>query len=214
MISSEVYDIALRSIWVSGSATIIASLWSILLAYYTTKSSFLSKYLIPFFEALIGVPTVLIGLILYMLLSSSGPLGILGLLYTPYAIIIGEAVLITPLITSVCYRVFIKTWSTYGELALTLGASEKQMIAIVLREAFPGVISALVMGFSRAIGELGIALMVGGNIRGYTRVLTTAITLEVSRGEFEVAIILGLLLVFIVVATSFGLRMLKKVYNI
>ena len=132
----------------------------------------------------------------------------------PYAIIIGEAVLITPLITSVCYRVFIKTWSTYGELALTLGASEKQMIAIVLREAFPGVISALVMGFSRAIGELGIALRVEGNIRGYTRVLTTAITLEVSRGEFEVAIILGLLLVFIVVATSFGLRILKKVYNI
>lgn len=214
MISSEVFDIATRSIWVSGTATIIASSWSILVAYYLSKTGFLARYIIPLFEALIGVPTVLIGLVLYMLFSSSSPLGGLGLLYTPYAIIIGEAILVTPLITSVCYRVFVKTWNTYGELALALGASEKQMIAIVLREALPGATAAIVMGFSRAIGELGIALMVGGNIRYYTRVLTTAIALEVSRGEFEAALVLGAILVVIVVAASFGLRVLREAYRV
>lgn len=210
---SEIVDITLRSLWISGSATLLASSWSILFAYYLSKNPSVARFIVSVLEGLVGVPTVLIGLLLYMLLSSRGPLGVLGLLYTPYSIIIGQAILITPLITSISYRVLSKSWSDYGELALTLGASEKQAISLVLRESLPGVIAAIVMGFSRASGELGIALMVGGNIRGYTRVLTTAIALEVSRGEFETALILGGILVVIVVIVSLSLRILKRMYE-
>ncbi|RLG82822.1 MAG: ABC transporter substrate-binding protein [Thermoprotei archaeon] len=210
---NDILDITLRSLWISGSATIISSLWSILLAYKLSRSSGASRYVIPLFEALIGIPTVLIGLLLYMILSSRGPLGVFRLLYTPYAIILGQAILVTPLITSLCYRVFSNSWNTFGELAYTLGASEKQVMTIVLRESIPGVIAASVMGFSRAIGELGIALMVGGNIRGFTRVLTTAIALEVSKGEFETAVVLGVVLIVLVVAVSFSLRILKRMYR-
>ena len=213
-ILNEILDITIRSLWISGSATIISSLWSILLAYKLSRSRGASRYIIPFFEALIGIPTVLIGLLLYMILSSRGPLGLFRLLYTPYAIILGQAILITPLITSICYRVLSSSWNTYGELAYTLGASEKQIMAIVLRESIPGIIAASVMGFSRAIGELGIALMVGGNIRGFTRVLTTAIALEVSKGEFEIAVVLGTILVVLVVAISFSLRILRRMYRV
>lgn len=207
---NEIVEITLRSLWVSGTATILSSIWSILLAYKLSRSHSISRYVVPFLEALIGVPTVFIGLILYMLICSRGPLGIFRLLYTPYAIIIGQAILITPLITSICYRVLYSSWNTYGELAYTLGASEKQVIVIVLRESIHGIIASIVMGFSRAIGELGIALMLGGNIRGFTRVLTTAIALEVSKGEFENALILGGILIVIVLVISFSLRIIKR----
>lgn len=211
---NEIIEITIRSLCISGTATIISSLWSILLAYKLTRSSGSSRYIIPFFEALVGVPTVLVGLILYMILSSRGPLGLFRLLYTPYAIIIGQAILVTPLITSICYRTLYNSLNTYGELAYTLGASKDQIMVIVLRESIPGIIVAIVMGFSRAIGELGIALMVGGNIRGFTRVLTTAIALEVSKGEFEVAVVLGAILIVIVVAISFSLRIIRRMYRV
>ncbi len=211
---SELLDIVLRSLWVSGTATLLSLTWCFPASYVISKEKSLSRYVIPVAEALIGVPTVLIGLLLYMLLSSSGPLGVLGLLYTPYAIIMGEAILITPLIISVSYRVMSKTWSTFGELALTLGASESQTMSLVLKESVPGILAAIVMGFSRAMGELGIALMVGGNIKGYTRVITTAIALEVSRGEFEAAVTLGIMLVALVIAISLSLRALKRVYEV
>lgn len=214
MFSEEFYDIVFRSTWISGSAVLLALMWSTLLAYYATKKEFLAKHVIPLFEALIGVPTVLIGLLLYMLLSSKGVLGFLNMLYTPQAIIIGQAILVTPLITSTMYRVFNVAMNTYGELALSLGASEQQTLMIILKESMPGFIASAVMGFSRAIGELGIALIVGGNIRSYTRVLTTAIALEISKGEFEEALILGGILVSIVIITSFSLRLLRKVYGL
>ena len=210
---SEILGIALRTLWISGTATLLASSWSLLLAYYLSRNPGIAKPLVSVLEGLVGVPTVLVGLVLYMLLSSKGPLGVLGLLYTPYAIILGQAVLITPLVTSVSYRVLSRAWSDYGELALTLGASSSQAATIVLREALPGVVAAVIMGFSRASGELGVALMIGGNIRGYTRVLTTAIALEVSRGEFEYAVMLGAILVTIVLTVSLSLRVLRGLYE-
>ncbi len=206
----EIIDIALRSIMISGFATVFASLWSIPLSYLLANKPRLAKTIIPFFEALVGIPTVLVGLLLYMVLSSRGPLGFLGILYTPKAIIIGQAILITPLITSISYRVLRQSSEVFGELALSLGASREQAMIIVLRESMPGIMTSIIMGFSRAIGELGVALMVGGNIKGYTRVLTTAIALEVSRGEFENAILLGLLLVLVMVLISASLRVLKR----
>lgn len=209
MIDGEVLEIAIRSITVSGLATFFASSWSIPFAYIlATRCK--SELVISIIEAIVGIPTVLVGLLLYFLLSSSGPLGFLHMLYTPQAIIMGEAILITPLIVSTSYRVLKNVVNTYGELALSLGASERQAMLLALRESLPGILASTIMGFSRAIGELGVALIVGGNIRGYTRVLTTAIALEVSKGEFEKAMALGMVLISITVTISIILKALKR----
>ena len=156
------------------------------------------------------MPTVLVGLLFYFLFSSQGPLGFLHLLYTPQAIIVGESVLITPLLVSTGYRVLRGAVETYGELALSLGATEGQALGLVVRESLPGLLGSLVMGFSRAIGELGVALLVGGNIRGYTRVLTTAIALEVSKGSFEKAVALGCVLVAIALGVAVAVRLASR----
>jgi len=207
---SEIISITSRSILISALATLLSVTWSIPLAYALSKSPRASKYLVPIFEALVGVPTVLVGLILYLLLSSSGPLGLIHLLYTPQAIILGESILITPIIVATSYRVIHVAYETFGELASSLGAGKKQAIELIIRESLPGVIGSIIMGFSRAIGELGIALMVGGNIKGYTRVMTTAIALEVARGEYELAITLGIILVIIMIIIALIARALKR----
>jgi len=204
MIDGEVLEIAIRSI-----TAFFASSWSIPFAYIlATRRK--SELIMSVVEAVVGIPTVLVGLLLYFLFSSSGPLGFLHMLYTPQAIVVGEAVLITPLIVSTSYRVLKSVVDTYGELALSLGASERQAMLLALRESFPGILASIIMGFSRAIGELGVALIVGGNIRGYTRVLTTAIALEVSKGEFEKAMALGMVLISITVTISIILKALKR----
>ena len=209
MMDGEVLEIAVRSITISGLATFFASSWSIPFAY-TLATRRKSELVISIIEAIVGIPTVLVGLLLYFLFSSSGPLGFLHMLYTPQAIVIGEAVLITPLIVSTSYGVLKSVVDTYGELALSLGASERQAMLLALRESFPGILASTIMGFSRAIGELGVALIVGGNIRGYTRVLTTAIALEVSKGEFEKAVALGMILISIAITISIVLKVLKR----
>ena len=211
---SEVLEITVRSITVSGAATLLASLWGIPMAYTISRSRKLSALLMPVFEAIVGLPTVLVGLILYILLSSRGPLGVLKLLYTPYAIMIGQAILVTPLLVSTSFRVLYHVQEVYGELALTLGATDRQVMHLVLIQSFPGLLASMIMSFSRALGELGVALMVGGNIRGYTRVITTAIALEVSRGEFELALTLGAILVAFLIAFSLSLRVLRRMQAI
>ena len=211
---NDVIEITLRSIYVSGLATLLSLSISVPSAYYLSRNSRVARVIIPVFEALIGIPTVFIGLVLYMLLSIRGPLGFLKLLYTPYAIIIGESILIFPLITAIIYRVMHNTWVTYGELAMTLGADEKQTLMLIAKHALPGIIAASIMGFSRAIGELGIALLVGGNIKGYTRVLTTALALEVSKGSFEEALTLGLILIVTVLSFSVLSRIIERWYGL
>ena len=206
----EITDAMLRSLLVSGSATLLAGAFSLVVALQMVKRPRVSRMLAPVLEALVGVPTVLIGLSLYMVLSKSGPLGFLNLLYTPAAIMMGEALLVTPLMSALMYRVLKSSYETYGELAISLGASEVQAWRIMISQALPGIAAAFVIGFSRAIGELGVALIVGGNIKGETRVLTTAIALEVSRGEFEDALAMGLIMVTLLVLISLSLRMLRR----
>ncbi len=210
---SELLSIVLRSLMISGTATLIAAAWSIPLAYAFSGSPKL-KPLAYLIEALVGIPTVLVGLLLYMLLSRSGPLGFLNLLYTPQAIIIGEALLITPLITAVAYRTLKEYRTDYTELALSLGATNKQAALLVISQALPSMIAAIIMGFSRAIGELGVALIVGGNIKGLTRTMTTSIALYTAMGEYEFAIKLGLILVLLTLGISFAVRVVKTVWDI
>jgi tungstate transport system permease protein len=200
---------------VSGTATLLASVWGLPTSYVLTLKRRVGV-VEAVIESLVGIPTVLLGLLLYILLSSSGPLAPLGikLLYTPQAIILGESLLVTPLMISTSYRVLKNSVVMYSELALSLGASKTQVMTLVIKESLPGVVASIIMSFSRALGELGIAMMVGGNISGYTRVMTTAIALGVARGEFEEAIALGLVLMAIMVVISVTLKLINKVYGI
>lgn len=215
MISDETLATILRSIYVSGTATLLASVWSLPTSYVLTLKRRVGV-VEAVIESLVGIPTVLLGLLLYLLLSSSGPLAPLGikLLYTPQAIILGESILVTPLMISTSYRVLKNSVVMYSELALSLGASKTQVMTLIVKESLPGVVASIIMSFSRALGELGIAMMVGGNISGYTRVMTTAIALGVVRGEFEEAIALGLVLMAIMVVISVTLKLINKVYGI
>uniref|UniRef100_A0A7J3MWV5 ABC transporter permease subunit n=1 Tax=Ignisphaera aggregans TaxID=334771 RepID=A0A7J3MWV5_9CREN len=200
-----------RSIYIAGTATLLSCLWSIPLAYIITFR-FRNRYIVEALtEAFVGIPTVVLGLLLYMLFSSSGPLGSLKLLYTPTAIIIGESILITPLIVSTIYRSLKDTAALYSELALSLGANKYQKTVFVLNQSISSIIASCIMGFSRAIGELGIAMMIGGNIKGYTRVMTTAIALEIAKGEFEEAIALSLILLLLTVSISIAVKLLTRV---
>jgi len=206
----EIADITLRSLAVSGAATLLSASWSMPIACLMSRSDRLSSILSPMMEAVSGVPTVLIGLVMYMLLSRGGLLGPLQLLYTPYAIILGQAILVTPLMVATSFRVLLHSYRRYGELAASLGATEFQKMGLVLSESIPGLIASVMISFSRAVGELGVALMLGGNIRGYTRVMSTAIALEVSRGEFEKALTLGAILLAIVMAIALSIRLSRR----
>lgn len=205
--------VTLRSIAISGSATVLAASWSIPLAYLLAESKRL-RLLVYLVEALVGVPTVLVGLLFYLLLSRQGPLGFLGMLYTPQAIVVGEAVLITPLITAVSYNALLAGIQRYKELALTLGASGRQAALLVFRETLPSLVSSTVMGFSRAVGELGVALIVGGNIEGVTRTLTTSIALATAMGEYEAALKLGAVLTVISIGVSIAVRLVRREWEL
>ncbi len=194
----DVLEIALRSIAVSGLATVLAAVWGIPLSLKLVTDDFRGKKLIlDAFRALVGVPTVVVGLALYFLFSRSGPLGGLRLLYTPLAISLGQAVLITPLLVSFAYQSLEREKRAVWELAMSLGAMSHQASSTLLKETIPKLLNASLITFNRAIGELGVALMLGGNIKGFTRVMTTAIALEVSKGEFNLALSLGGLLLLI-----------------
>jgi tungstate transport system permease protein len=193
------YGIVYRSLFFSGTAIILATLWGTPIAMVLGLRDFRGKTIIKgFFNSLIGIPTVVLGLVLFIILSKGGPLGFLGLLYTPGAIILGEAVLITPILVSIATTAIEAVDPEIMNLAKTLGASESQASIAVLKEALNGVLLSNIASFNRAIAELGVALLVGGNIVGLTDVLTTAISRYTARGELDLAIALGILLMVIV----------------
>ncbi len=199
------YGIVYRSLLFSGIAIILATLWGTPIAMVLGLRDFRGKSIIKgFFNSLIGIPTVVLGLVLFIIFSKGGPLGFLGLLYTPGAIILGEAVLVTPILISIMTTAIEAVDPEIMNLAKTLGASESQASIAVLKEALNGVLLSNIASFNRAIAELGVALLVGGNIAGLTDVLTTAISRYTARGELDLAIALGILLMIIV----FGINMI------
>jgi len=195
----RVLDVTLRSLYVSGAAALIAILWGLPIAMLLGLRNFPGKFLIKgIFNTLIGMPTVALGLILFLVFSKGGPLGLLSLLYTPTAIIIGEAILVMPIVVSLATTAIESVDKEIMALAKTLGASESQASVAVLKEAVNGVLLAGVASFNRAIAELGVAILVGGGIVGWTQVLTTGIELETARGNLDVAIALGIILLILV----------------
>ena len=205
------YSIVLRSLYISGLATAMATLWSLPIAVVLGLKNIPGKRFIrASFNAFLGIPTVVLGLVLFLLLSRSGPLGMFGLLFTPLAISIGQAILITPIIVSFITSAIESINLELRDLARTLGSTEVQASTAILREASGGVTLAIIAGFNRAFAELGVAMMLGGNIHGLTRILTTAIALETARGEIAFSIALGIILVSIVYAVSIILNYLRR----
>jgi tungstate transport system permease protein len=198
----EIYGIVYRSLFFSGTAVVLAILWGTPLAMLIAMKEFRGKTIIKtVLNTLIGLPTVVLGLILFLIFSRGGPLGFLGLLYTPAAIIIGQAILVTPILISIGVSAIESVEPEIMNLAQTLGASESQAQIAVLREAANGVVLSDIASFNRAIGELGVVLLVGGNIAGggnRTDVLTTAISRSTQINEIGLAIALGILLMVIV----------------
>jgi len=199
------YGILYRSLFFSGIAIILATLWGTPIAMLLGLRDFRGKTIVKaFFNSLIGVPTVVLGLVLFLVFSRGGLLGPLELLYTPAAIILGEAILVTPILISIATSAIEAVDPEILNLSKTLGASESQASIAVLKEALNGVLLSNIASFNRAIAELGVALLVGGNIAGLTDVLTTAISRYTARGELDLAIALGILLMIIV----FGINLI------
>ena len=210
----EIVGIVSRSLLFSGTAVILAILWGTPLAMLIAMKEFRGKTLIKtFLNALIGLPTVVLGLILFLIYARSGLLGFLGLIYTPAAVIIGQAILVTPILVSIGVSAIESVDPEIMSLSKTLGASESQAQVAVLKEAASGIILSDLASFNRAIGELGVVLLVGGNIAGAgirTDVITTAISRYVQIGEFGLAIALGILLVLIVFTVNMIVVVARK----
>jgi tungstate transport system permease protein len=160
------------------------------------------RMLVLLANALLGLPPVVVGLGLYLLLSHSGPLGVLALLYTPSAMVIAQGILAAPITTALVHRAVEQPWQEYGPALRVDGASRLRSIQVVLAIARRPVLTAVLAGFGRTISEVGAVLIVGGNIAGYTRTMTTAIVLKTSEGDFGLALGLGFLLIGISIAVS------------
>jgi len=206
-----VLDITLRSLYISGAAVCIAALWGIPIAILLGLKDFQGKFFLKgLFNALIGIPTVGLGLILYLVFSRSGVLGFLRMLYSPTVIIIGEALLVTPIVVSFSANALEAVSPEVYDLAKTLGASEDQAFFAVFREALNGVLLATVSSFNRAVAELGVAQMVGGNISGFTSVLTTTIANETVKGNISLSIALAIILFILVFGITLAVNLFQR----
>jgi tungstate transport system permease protein len=158
--------------------------------------------LIVIANALLGLPPVVVGLAVYLLLSRSGPLGSFGILFTPTAMIIAQAVLGAPIVVALAHRMMVDVWAAYGDALLVDGASRLRAMGPIMFIGREGLLTAFLAAFGRAIAEVGAIIIVGGNIRGYTRTMTTAIALETSKGELSFALALGIILIVLSMAVS------------
>jgi tungstate transport system permease protein len=209
--NSEFYDTIYRTIYVSGVGTLLACTWSIPIAAILGFYSFRGRWFIKgIFNALIGIPTVALGLLLYLLLSRQGELGFLHLLFTLNGIMIGQALLVTPIIVSFTCNALAATDTQLRDLARTLGATHMRTNLTLMRETFWSMVLAVTAAFNRGFGELGIATIVGGSILGETRVLTTSIALEINYGSFDVAMAYAIILMAIVLTLTLTLNLIEK----
>jgi tungstate transport system permease protein len=201
-----------QAVWVSlktsGLAAAVASALAVPAALFLAGREFRGKRIVlAINQTWMAAPTVVVGLLFYSLLSRSGPLGGLGLLYTQTAMTIGQVFLILPLIAGFSYTALRQVDRRARLTALTLGASRRQAGWVVLREARFPLLVAVLAGFARAVSEVGIAMMLGGNIRNATRNITTSIALETAKGEFRNGVVLGVLLL----ALTMGINYLVQV---
>jgi tungstate transport system permease protein len=207
----EITTIVGASLRFSLSSTLLASLIGIPGGIALACSRFRFKQLIEdILNTLLAMPTVVVGLFVYTLIFSRGPLGKLQLLFTPAAIILGQTVLIVPLVAALACASVSVVNPIVRETALTLGAGRLRTVLTIALEAQAALLVACFTAFGRVIGEVGISLILGGNILGYTRTITTAISLQTSRGQFELGLALGMILLVVAFALNFTIRLLRK----
>ncbi len=191
----EIREITLLSLRVSGTATLISLLIGISLGVIISLSKFPGrKIIISLINTGMGLPPVVVGLFVTIFLWRNGPFGFLGILYTPTAMIIAQAVIATPIVTGITLAAIQSLPEKLRLQILALGATRLQMVFIMIKEAKLPLLAGVMAGFGGVISEVGASIMVGGNIKGYTRVLTTATVMETSRGNFDIAISLGIIL--------------------
>ncbi len=166
--------------------------------------------LVVFLNALMGLPPVVVGLVVYLMLSRAGPLGVLGLLFTPTAMIIAQAILVTPIVAALTRQVVADLWVEYSEQMRSMGAGPLSAIPALLYDARFTLVTAVLAGFGRASAEVGAVMIVGGNIDHVTRVMTTAIALEVSKGDLALALGLGIVLISLSLAINAATYTVKQ----
>tara|TARA_Y100001949_G_scaffold22936_1_gene16339 strand:- start:948 stop:1640 length:693 start_codon:yes stop_codon:yes gene_type:complete len=199
-LDNELWDIILLSLFVSFTALIIASLFGFIVGYYFAIYNFyFKKIILIIINSLMGIPPVVVGLIVYFIFASGGPLGILQLLYTPSAMIIAQTIIIFPIIASLSHEIFSKNWFEFKDQIRSLNIPFWGSVKLLFNHSYFLLITTLLSAFGRAISEVGAVMIVGGNIDHYTRVMTTAISLETRMGNLEYAMALGLVLISITI---------------
>ena len=201
----DLWEVIGRSLNVSLSATGIAAVAGLPLGALIALGRFPGRrVLIVLFNALMGLPPVVVGLIVYLLLSRAGPFGVFNLLFTPTAMTIAQIILVLPIIVSLSREILETLWGEYHEALRSLGASPLQALATLLWDGRTMLVTALLAGFGRAVAEVGAVMIVGGNIDHVTRVMTTSITLEASKGNLSMALGLGMVLLLLSLAINIG----------
>ncbi len=210
-VDRELFSIILLSLKVSGFALIIAAFIGLPAGALLGLTRFRGRGLaISTANTLMGLPPVVVGLFVYLLLSRKGPLGFMGLLYSPSAMIIAQTILAIPIVIALCQSAVVNVDPIIRQAARTLGATPRQVIVTIINEARYGILSAIIAAFGRVMAEVGAILIVGGNIAGYTRVMTTTIALETDKGNFELALALGIILLAISFAINAALHIVQK----
>lgn len=207
----EVMQIAGLSIRVAVSSILIAAVICLPLGSLIHFHNFRGKRaLISLIQTFYSIPTVTVGLLVFILFSNKGPLGGLDLMFTPTVMVIGQVILVIPILLGMTVSALSGVDRTIMDTARSLGASSWQTAVAIMREARFAVIAAVILSFGRAISEVGLALMVGGNIRGFTRVLTTAISLETSKGDIELSLALGMILIIIALVVNIIMNRIQQ----
>ncbi len=207
----ELMEITLRSLQVTLTAVVIAAIIGMPLGALLAIRRFAHRRAaVAVLNALMGLPPVVVGLFVYILFSRSGPFGVLDLLFTPTVMVIAQVIIITPLIASISQQAIRELWAAYHDLLISLNASVSQRLATLLWDGRRTLLTAALAGFGRAIGEVGAIMIVGGNIDHATRVLTTAIALETSKGNFALALALGYVLIALALAVSVTTHLLSN----
>ncbi len=210
-LNPELLGIILLSIEVSGIALVIATIIGLPVGAALGLKRFPARDLaISTVNTFMGLPPVVVGLFLYLLLSRRGPMGFMGLLYSPSAMVIAQTILAIPIVTALCHSAIVGVDPIIRQAARTLGATPGQETITIIKEARYGILSAIIAAFGRVMAEVGAILIVGGNIAGYTRVMTTTIALETDKGNFELALALGIILLAISFLVNISLHFVQN----
>ena len=210
-LDSDLIAISLRSLQVTVTAVIIASAIGLPLGAWLAVRRFrFRRTVIAALNGLMGLPPVVVGLVVYLMLSRSGPFGVFGLLFTPTAMIIAQVFILTPLIASIAHQAIRDLWAEYHDLLVSLNTTRGQRVRTLIWDGRRALLTATLAGFGRGIGEVGAIMIVGGNIDNATRVLTTSIALETGKGNFALALGLGFVLVGLAITVNLTIHAVSR----